>query len=277
MCHAPLYQESNLYEYMAAPNQDGKRFGKHYHYNSYAMRSEEPDPNKIKILGLGDSVLAGGATIDQDDIATSIFNRETGWQMLNISAGSWGPDNCAAYLDAHGLFNAKAMFLLVSSHDAYDNMNFTPVVGVHETYPKKQFVSAWCELICRYIWPRTLGKYLKNRFVDPDQQVVNGVSIRKDGKIFNPGFDRLKSIADTAGIPLLICLHADIKELEERTYNESGKTIIAWCQANNITPILEIDEGITKDMYRDGIHTNEKGQRFEAELMKKYLLQTLTE
>lgn len=38
--------------------------------------------------------------------------------MLNISAGSWGPDNCAAYLKHYGLFGAKAMSLLVSSHDA---------------------------------------------------------------------------------------------------------------------------------------------------------------
>ena len=33
--------------------------------------------------------------------------------------------------------------------------------------------------------------------------------------------------------------------------------------------ILEL--GLTEDMFRDGIHTNVKGQRFEAELMKKYI------
>ena len=35
MCDAPLYEASKKWEYMACPNQDGYRFGNHYHYNSY--------------------------------------------------------------------------------------------------------------------------------------------------------------------------------------------------------------------------------------------------
>lgn len=136
LAHAPLYYASNEYEYMAMPNQDGQRFGNHYHYNSYSQRSEEPDSTKTIILGLGDSVLFGGVLIDQDSIATSIFTRETSMQMLNISAGSWGPDNCAAYLRKFGLFNAKAMFLLVSSHDAHDNMDFQPIDRKPYSLPK---------------------------------------------------------------------------------------------------------------------------------------------
>lgn len=111
---APLYKASDSYEYIAKPNQDIMRFGNHIHYNSYSQRSDEPDTTKVIILGLGDSVIFGGVQVDQDDIATSLFTKETGMQMLNISAGSWGPDNCAAYLRENGLFGAKAMFLVVS-------------------------------------------------------------------------------------------------------------------------------------------------------------------
>ncbi len=160
LANAPLYYESDNYEYMACPNQDGYRFGHHYHYNSYSQRSEEPDSTKVIVLGLGDSVLFGGAMSDQDSIATSLFTDETGMQMLNISAGSWGPDNCAAYIKEKGLFMAKAMFLLVSSHDAHDNMDFQKVVGVHDSYPNKQYVFAWSELIARYLYPRTIGKLI---------------------------------------------------------------------------------------------------------------------
>ena len=39
MCDAPLYEASNEWEYMACQNQDGYRFGNHYHYNSYRQRS----------------------------------------------------------------------------------------------------------------------------------------------------------------------------------------------------------------------------------------------
>ena len=107
LANAPLYDESGAYEYMAKPNQDGYRFGNHYHYNSFSQRSEEPDSTKTIVLGLGDSVIFGGVLTDQDSLATSLFSAETGMQMLNISAGSWGPDNCAAYLKEKGLFEAK--------------------------------------------------------------------------------------------------------------------------------------------------------------------------
>ena len=74
--------------------------------------------------------------------------------MLNVSAGSWGPDNCAAYLRHYGLFDAKAMFLLVSSHDAHDNMDFGPVAGVHDSYPDKQYCPAIAEPPSRHTPPR---------------------------------------------------------------------------------------------------------------------------
>lgn len=192
LTQAPLYFESDKYEYMPCPNQDGYRFGNHYHYNSYSQRSEEPDTTKQIILGLGDSVIFGGVQTDQDSLATTIFTKETGIQMLNISAGSWGPDNCAAYLREKGLFHAKAMFLLVSSHDAHDNMTFEPVVGIHPSYPKENYKLAYWELLERYILPRIFKK--KSKKLDPDQQVNanTGIDIKKDGKIFNPGFQQLK-------------------------------------------------------------------------------------
>lgn len=277
MCHAPLYYVSNKYEYMACPNQDGYRFGSHYHYNSFSQRSDEPQKGKKKVLGLGDSVLFGGVMLDQDSIATSIFTRETGVQMLNISAGSWGPDNCAAYLKDKGLFGAKAMYLLVSSHDAHDNMNFEPIVGKHPAYPNKQYKLAWAELIERYIWPRTFGKWFAKPAAesdDPDQKVlktIDGSGIEKKGLKFNPGFDQLLEISKKANIPLYICLHPDAKEVAAGKYNWQGQEIISWCKFHGISPILELKEGIRPDMYRDGIHTNEKGQRFEANLMEKYI------
>lgn len=271
--NALLYFESDKYEYMACPNQDGFRFGNHFHYNSFSQRSEEPDSTKTIVLGLGDSVLFGGMLTDQSSLATSLFTAETGIQMLNISAGSWGPDNCAAYLNEKGLFGAKAMFLLVSSHDAHDNMDFQKVVGKYVSYPNKQYLLAWGELIDRYLYPRVLGKLIGGE--DPDIQVLNGVDIRKSGKTFNPGFDELKMMADSANIPLIVCLHPDKKELQNKNYNEQGQEIIDWCGRNGIELILELDEGITVEMYRDGIHTNEKGQRFEADIMKKYILKLL--
>lgn len=174
-CHSPLYMESDKYEYICKPNQNLYRFGNHVIYNSYSQRSDEPDSSKLIILGLGDSVINGGVQTDNKDLATSIISEEENIQMLNISAGSWGPDNCYAYLKENGLFNAKAIILVVSSHDAYDDMDFQPVVGVHKSYPAKQYSLAWIELFDRYLIP----KLLKIRIADPDEQVLAGISINK--------------------------------------------------------------------------------------------------
>jgi hypothetical protein len=264
--NAPLYREDNEYEYIVQPNQDGWRFGHHYHYNSYSQRCEEPDSTKTIVLGLGDSVIFGGAQTDNDSLATTLFSNETGIQMLNISAGSWGPDNCAAYLKKHGLFGAKAMWLLVSSHDAHDNIDHEKVVGENSSYPANKYLLAWGELFGRYVLPRLFKKEEKD---DPDAKVLKG--IRKNGQVFNPGFDQLNQMANSAGIPLYVCLHPETSEICLGRYNEQGQEIIQWCASHSVKLIKEIDEGITPAEFRDNIHLNERGQRFEANLMKKYI------
>lgn len=271
--NAPLYKASDKYEYICEPNQDMMRFGSHVHYNSYSQRSEEPDTTKVRILGLGDSVIYGGVQIDQDDIATSLFTAETGMQMLNISAGSWRPDNCAAYIKEQGLFGAKAMFLVVSSHDAHDNMDFQPTVGVHPSYSDHNYWCAYAELFDRYLIPR-LFPSLKKKALDPDQQVLNamskdGTGIHKNGKLFNPGFDELKTIADSANIPLIVYLHADAQELANQQYDAQGNEIIAWAKANHVKLVNELEYHFVKNDYRDGIHLNKKGQRRLADIMKR--------
>jgi hypothetical protein len=86
------------------------------------------EKNECIILGFGDSVINGGTIIDQDSLATTITENQlqnrigNGVRFLNISAPSWGPDNCAAYLNKYGSFNARMLVLFVSSHDAHDNM-----------------------------------------------------------------------------------------------------------------------------------------------------------
>jgi hypothetical protein len=77
---------------------------------------------------------------------------------------------------------------------------------------------------------------------------------------------------DSLQIPFVVCLHPERVEVEVGRYNSQGQEIIKWCRENSVILICELDEGINMEMFRDGIHTNEKGQRFEAGLMYKYLL-----
>ena len=281
---ALLYRESDKYEYIAQPNQDRHRFGAHIYYNSYSQRNDEPDSTKVRVLGLGDSVIFGGTWMDQDSLASTLFSEATGTQMLNISAGSWGPDNCAAYLKENGTFGASAMILVCSSHDAFDGMTPVPVVGVVPTYPDRQYKLAWTELIDRYLVPRIRMMFGKTEVkLDPDEQVVKNSefknTVRQKSSSFNNGFVQLLDISQKKNIPMAIYLHAENDEISAGRYNEMGQKIIEWAAEHDVCLIEGLRAGETENMYHDKIHFNEAGQRFLAtqmvRLYKECLKQTV--
>lgn len=275
-CDALLYRKSDKYEYIAQPNQDRHRFGAHIYYNSYSQRNGEPDSTKVRVLGLGDSVIFGGTWMDQDSLASTLFSEATGTQMLNISAGSWGPDNCAAYLKENGTFGASAMILVCSSHDAFDVMTHVPVVGVVPTYPDRQYKLAWAELIDRYIVPRIRMMFWRTKVKpDPDQQVVKNIefknTVRQKSALFDKGFDQLLEIAREKNIPMAIYLHAEQDEIKAGSYNEMGQMIIKWAAAHRVRLVEGLKAGENENMYHDKIHFNEAGQKFMAtQLVKMY-------
>lgn len=274
-CDAVLYQESDRYEYIAQPNQDRWRFGARIRFNSCSQRSEEPDSTRRKILGLGDSVLFGGAWMDQDSLATTLFTDETGVQMLNISCGSWGPDNCYEYLMENGTFDAEAMVLVCSSHDAFDGMSFVPVVGMWPNYPRQQYKCAIWELIDRYAVPRIRMAIAKREYLDPDAQVEKKARNRQvvqKSVYFVRGFDNLKHVADSLDIPLYIYLHAERGEVADGEYNDMGQMIINWADSAGVDLIHGINEGEAADMYHDAIHLNEKGQRHLASVLERTVM-----
>lgn len=279
-CDTVLMQESERYEYIAQPNQDRMRFRHHVIYNSLSMRSSEPQKGSVIILGLGDSVINGGVLTDQDSLATTLLSSALSdtlhqeVQILNISAGSWGPDNCNAYLEEKGYFDAKVMLLVVSSHDAYDNMDFKPTVGVHVSFPSKQYISAIVELFDRYLIPKVKDwfheKTLNQQLADFEEEH----GIKKDGKCFNPGFAALKQKADSLQIPMIIYLHAERSEWKDKKYNLQGQKIIEFAQQENILIIKDLDADINENWYRenDNIHLSQYGQHQMAELIYPYLL-----
>lgn len=282
-CDTVLMQESKKYEYIAQPNQDRMRFRHHIVYNSLSMRSPEVKRNSIKILGLGDSVINGGVLTDQDSLATTLLSvalsdaLQQEVQVLNISAGSWGPDNCNAYLDEKGCFDAKVMLLVVSSHDAYDNMDFKPIVDVHVSFPSKQYVSAIVELFDRYLIPKVKDLFYKKTL---DQQLADFEErhgIKKNGKCFNSGFAALKQKADSLHIPMIIYLHAEQSEWKDKRYNFQGQEIIKFAQQKNIPIIKDLEANINENWYRenDNIHLSQYGQHRMAELIYPYLLNAL--
>jgi hypothetical protein len=257
-----LMQESDNFEYIAQPNQNRFRFKKHIRYNEYSMRSENlRSSDSIRILGFGDSVLNGGMSTDHDSLATTIIehvlNRqypEHNIRCLNISCEGWGPDNCFAYMAEYGDFDANMIFLVVSSHDAYDNMDFRKVVDVHPDFSSKQSLSAIYEM----------GEYFISRIFSKKHDEYD--HIVKNSNDFNPGFLSFHRYTQKKNIPFFIYLHPDRQEIIDGKYDARGEEIIRFCNANHITLI----EGLKYEnisLFRDAIHFNECGQRMLANIL----------
>ena len=268
-----LFQEDKAIEYIPAPNQHSVRFGNKIAYNEFSMRSLPIDADdKCIVLGFGDSVLNGGTLTDQDSIATTIVEKQlqrtnASIRFLNISAGSWGPDNCAAYLNKFGSFNAKMIILFVSSHDAYDNMTFEKTVGINKSYPNEQYALALLELLDRYVQPRLMNLINESR-------ASEDLMINKNGIGFNPGFDFFKDYTEKNRIPFLVCLHAESAEVKDGKFNKQGEEILRFCEKNGIKVISGFEIGEDLMDFRDDIHINERGQKRWAKVLAKEIQAT---
>lgn len=262
-----LYEEHKDYEYFYAPNQDVYRYGNHIRTNEFGMRSKPINKKRKKtVLEFGDSVLNGGAHVDQDKLATTIEENklneksDDNVQVLNVSAQSWGLSNAFAYLKTHGDFNADLIILVFSSHDLNDNMHFRKVVGVHPAWPNQKPLLALTDAWSGAIWP-----YIKKLITgNGEYSYLNGFD---DSKI-NPGWQDFFNYSLKKNIPLIVFLHASQKELDQGDFNKKGKKIQEICNQNNIRIITDLDKlGKNRQAFIDDIHMNEEGHQIMADLL----------
>jgi hypothetical protein len=271
-CDLVLMRESDKFEYIAQPNQNRYRFGKHIRYNKYSMRSDDLHPSDdIRILGFGDSVLNGGMETDHDSLATTIIERILDSQYegrsircLNISCANWSPDNCFAYMEEYGDFDADVIFLVVNSHDAYEVMDFRKTVDVHSDFPSKQSLSSIYEM----------GEYFISRIFASKQNVSDHKIKNSDS--FNPGFRSFRDYSHAKSIPLLVYLHPDRDEIANNKYGDGGEEIIRFCRDSDI-PIIDGLKHENISSFADAIRLNDRGQRRLANALMpeiKRLLET---
>lgn len=254
----PVYVSDPDYEYVYAPQQDVWRFGNHIITNNYGMRSKPINANcKVTILKIGDSVINGGSHIDQDDLSSTIIENslqeEYGQDVsvLNISAGSWGPDNAFAFIQKHGDFNASMIVLVFSSHDLHDNMHHQPIVGNHPSWPKRKPMLAITDGFSRYVWPE-----IRSWFSETSAE-YNYLQNHDDSPV-NSGWADFIGYCEMNDIELLVYLHPDNKESANNKYNEEGQELINLLESREVPFMLGLG-GYTTEMYRDNIHPNAKG------------------
>lgn len=268
----PIYREDSSYEYFYVANQNVWRYGNNIITNEYGMRSGSINKKKkVTILEFGDSVLNGGAHVDQNKLSTVLqenflnneLNNEV--QILNISAQSWGVGNAFAFLKKHGNFNAKIFVMVFSSHDLFDNMHFKKVVGNELNWPDSKPWLAITDLINRYLIPKFKSKILgikEYSYLDDfdDTQV-------------NPSWIGFFNYCKENDIKLLVYLHATQKELNQNSYNQNGEKIIKLCQDNQIELIEDFKLLKShKEAFLDDIHLNEIGHEIMAKELSPILL-----
>ena len=160
--HRPVLYEPTAYGYRAAPNQDLFRLGNHIEYNSYGMRSSpvaaRPAMGVVRVLCLGDSVTNGGAITDQQltypaQLERLLREHLGAAEVLNASAPGWATDNERGWLRENGAFGSAVVVLTISTHDLFQPMVPSEIVGHHPAYPRTPPLFAWENLLTHYLWP----------------------------------------------------------------------------------------------------------------------------
>ena len=237
----PVFVADPRFEYMTAPGQDLHAGGVRFTTNAFGMRCGPIGAKKRKrVLVIGDSVINGGLSSTQDSLATSIAAVAAGAEVLNCSAPSWGPDNAAAFLDAHGLFDADLVIAVFSSHDAFDRMTFEPIVGHHPAYPDHRPLLAL------------------EAYVDKLLSTASGTP--SASSTFNEGWKRSADQARAAILPFVVVLHPETLEVEQQRYDARGQQVLDSLRAWRV-PVVEMLGRMNSRMYWDNIHLNDHGQR----------------
>ena len=253
----PVYYESDAYEYALMPSQDINRFGHHFYINEEGMRSEELRDNSFRIIKFGDSVLNGGVHTDQSSLASSILedslkNSLPEIQVLNVSAGSWEPDNAFAWMQENGDFEAKILVLVFSSHDWKEQMKFKRYVDQVPFYPSEQPICAITDALS-WTYSRTLLTVDWNSLPQMERSEVHNSN-------YNLGWYSFIEYHQSSQKPLLVYHHATISELKSGEWHNNGKELQHFLSHYSIPVISGLESGMAETDYRDMIHPNESGQ-----------------
>ncbi|PZO20606.1 MAG: hypothetical protein DCF26_02705 [Burkholderiales bacterium] len=274
----PLYEADAGFEYRLLPNQDVRRFGNHIQVNRWGMRSPDfgntkTDPQELRVMVFGDSVVNGGSQIDQAALSTSLLQSALQTQMVrpvtvgNISAGSWGPGNWLAYADRFGFFEADVVVLVVGSGDHADNPVFAPLDADH---PSQAPTLALQEAVLRYL-PRYLNHYLPEALGGLWKEPSEGTTATRETNLQ----DRARGQADLQQFLQLaqgrqrhaiVLHHPDLDELTSGSYADGHAQMQALVQGMSL-PFVELRtvyQAAGSKLYRDNIHHSAQGQQVMA-------------
>lgn len=271
----PLLMAHPTIEYLAQPNQDCNRFGNRVAYNQFSMRSDDPwdprtNPDQLRVLVVGDSIVNGGNPTDQSELATTLLQARLRAEgrpdaiVGNVSAGSWGVPNELAYLKEYGLMGADVVVLVLNRGDVDDVPTFAPLHPTMQptTTPASAVVEGWQ----RYVWPKLFGRGgAKPPASAPPQQAADTTPKAE------PALKELVALVRDAGARLVVVQHTARAELEGDPHPGTLR-LSATVRALGVPQIGDRDALLEaaaagKVVYRDHIHPNAEGQRALANVL----------
>lgn len=273
----PLSVADEAMEYRFKPG-DYRRFGNRVYYNAHSMRSDEAAPRKtradeFRVLVLGDSVVNGGAQLDQKRIATELLKSRLAEQLQrpvwvgNASAGSWGPANLLAYVRRYGWFDADVVLIVVSSHDAADAPTFEPLVGVDPSFPDRKPALAITEAVTRYL-PRYVPS---GRRASP----ATAPSLAAESPAVKSSLSALGTLLEAAvatGARVLVLQHWEQEETAGGP-KRGHDWIAAAVDAKGVSRReFKAGTGDDRSGYQDNVHLSAKGQGLLAAAMEQAIM-----
>ncbi|MEM8719124.1 MAG: SGNH/GDSL hydrolase family protein [Cyanobacteria bacterium P01_G01_bin.39] len=275
----PLYVADPEIGYLLAPNQKLRRSGNLIETNQYSMRNQElpaQSDEQRRILLLGDSVVNGSWWTDQAETLSSLLTNKLQQDaerttVLNASANSWGPQNELAYLRRFGLFDAKALVLIINTDDLDAVEPHSLVVGNSYSYPEQPPALALIEFYQLYIAePKSIPELEQLQEANTDRLSQNLAAIKE-----------IKAIADANQMQFILALTPLRQEFQQdlsESEQNARKRLQELVQAENINYLdfLKIwrDFPQPEFLYRDQIHPSAQGNSKIVEAIAKELIIT---
>ncbi len=279
----PLSVSDAEIDYIFAPNQRCRRFGNRIIYNDCSMRSdfncaERSADVARRIFVVGDSVVNGGTLTDHYALATTILQEyldptRRSVQVCNVSAGSWGPGNYAAYFRKYENLAGTNDILIVevNSHDLWEDdpsLSRGKRVGRDRALPDRQPICALMDGFSRYFIPylrRMFGLSSVNTKVDvPKWELdVNSASAKYN----------LQALDSLYALPVArrcMLVYRSREEAFDKSSVSPGEAAFrAYAKEHGIDVLMP--EQRPESDFRDAIHANDSGQRKLATALLSYV------
>lgn len=248
--NTPLYEKHDAFEYRTVPNQRGRVYLNDYTINSLGMRGDVPDTSGVVVWICGDSVINGGVHCDEDSLAVARVDEKLESALgctvstLNISQGSWGPENTWAFVRHFEteLGTPDNIVLVLNSQDWRDEMTHC-YPGDSNDMPSSRSGLGLIRVVKELIGDDKTCESLAVRSGDTHDALISWMSFARE-----------------KNIPFAVHMHPSLNEMKTQEWTAEGAQLVDFLNTHGVFWSSGLNE-MKIQHYRDQIHLTTSGQR----------------